>query len=77
MRRTMLMVRRLVVLAFAAAGLLGVASGPAHAGSTPTVCTPNCCPWQTVQAGAVRSPVTEAPEPQYCDIQHCEPVLGH
>jgi hypothetical protein len=74
MRKTMVMVRRLVLLAFATGGLLVVATEPAHA-----LCTPNCCPWNAVQAAA--SAPGELPPgkaaPQYCSLQHCEPVLRH
>jgi len=70
MRRTMVIVRRLVLLAFAAAGLLVVATEPANA----AICEPQgCCPWG-VQPVA---PTTEEPAPQYCEPQHCEPVLRH
>ena len=69
MRRTMVKVRRLVLLAFAAAGLLAVAE-PAHA----AICEPQgCCPWG-IQSVA---PATGVQAPQYCDPQHCEPVLRH
>ena len=76
MRRTMVMVRRLVLLAFAACGLLVVATEPAHA----------LCPWAAVQSaapalgeqlGAVPGRLDGEPAPQYCSIQHCEPVLRH
>ncbi len=62
MRRTMVMVRRLVLLAFATSGLLVVATGPAHAK----------CPPAPAQAVA---PAAEEPAPQLCQMQHCEPVL--
>ena len=78
MRRTMVMVRRLALLAFATSGLLVVATEPAHA-----VCDgKGCCPWGAVQSVApatVQSvaPATGEPDPQYCQPQHCEPVLRH
>jgi hypothetical protein len=66
----MVMVRRLVLLAFAAAGLLVVTTEPAQA-----VCEPQgCCPWGAAQPAV---PAPGVPVPQYCDIQHCEPVLRH
>jgi hypothetical protein len=70
MRRTMVIVRRLVLLAFAAAGLQLVATEPANA-----ICEPRgCCPWGAVQSVA---PAPGEPDLQYCDIQHCEPLLRH
>jgi hypothetical protein len=82
MRRMMVMVRRLVLLAFAAAGLLVVTTEPAHA-----LCAPNCCPWNKVEGvssawsvpDATESvvPVPGGPAPQLCTFQHCEPVLRH
>jgi len=70
MRRTMVIVRRLVLLASATAGLLVVATEPAHA-----VCEPQgCCPWGAVQSVA---PAPGERAPQYCSPQHCEPVLRH
>ena len=71
MRRTMLIMRRLVLLAFAATGLLVVVSELANAAS----CEPRgCCPW-----GALESvvPAPAQPDPQYCQPQHCEPLLRH
>jgi len=61
---------------------LVVTTEPAHA-----LCTPNCCPWNAVHgmSSAWSSPdanesvvsVAGRPAPQYCSIQHCEPVLRH
>jgi hypothetical protein len=70
----MVIVRRLVLLAFAAAGLLVVATEPAHA----VICEPKCCPWdvQAVAAAPGELPPGK-PAPQYCTPQHCEPVLRH
>ena len=74
MRRTMVMARRLVLLAFAASGLLAVATEPAYA----MICEPKCCPWPQVQAAAAQTgPVPGLPVAQYCDLQHCEPVMRH
>jgi len=82
MRRMMVMARRLALLAFAATGLLVVTTEPAHA-----ICTPNCCPWNAVHrvssapsipdANEFVVPAAGRPTPQYCDIQHCEPMLRH
>ena len=82
MRRMMVTVRRLALLAFAATGLLVVTTEPAHA-----ICTPNCCPWNAVHRASSAPSIPDAkesvvrvsggPAPQYCDIQHCEPVLRH
>jgi hypothetical protein len=82
MRRTMKMVRRLVLLAFAATGLLVVTAGPAQA-----ICAPGCCPssavkgdssgWSIPDATQSVVPVPGRPTPQWCDMQHCEPLLRH
>ena len=83
MRSTMKMVRRLMLLAAAATGLLVVTSQPAQA----MICEPRCC-WSNSVHGMSSAPslpdATESvvpapgrPAPQGCEIQHCEPVLRH